>query len=327
MTGQSVIKGFRQQAELSVHLTTVDANLMAAGRYFGDAFYQVPPACDPAFLSALLDIVDRQRIQLLIPIVDHEFEKLAENRDEFSQLGCRVAISPPKTVATCKEKDRTYRFFVENGIPTPRTWLPSELPAPSEICYPVFLKPRVGASSIDTHKVCDSAEFVFFRGRMRDMICQEFVHGEEYTIDVLADFEGKVIGVVPRHRMEMRVGISYKGITVRDPELIRMAKFIAERAGIIGPANIQCFRTAQGLVFFEINPRFSGTLPLTIAAGFNSPLILARLALGEKIDRPVDEFEDGLVILRFWDEVFVKNSGKAIRNFVEPVRAKACCQD
>jgi hypothetical protein len=49
-------------------------------------------------------------------------------------------------------------------------------------------------------------------------------------------------------------------------------------------------------------------LPLTIAAGLNSPLLLAKLALGHEIG-PADKFQDELIMLRFWEEIFVSRSG------------------
>jgi carbamoyl-phosphate synthase large subunit len=323
VTCQSVIKGFRLQQEMQVHITTVDPNPMSAGRYLGDAFYGVPLASDPGFLPALLEIVRREGIQLLIPIVDYEFPKLSKHRDEFERQGCRVVISSPQTISTCNEKEQTHRFFREIGIASPKTWLPVDLPSPTTIPYPIFVKPRAGRASLGIHKICDVEEFTFWSKRVEDPLYQEFVEGDEYTIDVLCDFDGRVIGVVPRQRIEMKVGISYKGLTVRDPEMIRAGKFIAEKAGIIGPANIQCFKTQRGLVFFEINPRFSGTLPLTIAAGLNSPLLLARCAVGQKVGQ-LNDFEDRLLMLRFWDEVFVSSGGEARRADL-PIGGKTTC--
>jgi carbamoyl-phosphate synthase large subunit len=271
----------------------------------------------------LLEIVRRERIQLLVPIVDYEFPKLSEHRDEFERLGCRVVISSPHTISICNEKERTHSFFQEIGIASPRTWLPTDLPSPTTISYPIFVKPRAGRASLGIHKIRDAEEFAFWSERVEDPLYQEFVDGDEYTIDVLCDFDGRVIGVVPRQRIEMKVGISYKGLTVRDPEMINAGKFIAEKAGIIGPANIQCFKTRRGLVFFEINPRFSGTLPLTIAAGLNGPLLLAKSASGCKIETSVGNFQEGLLMLRFWDELFITPSGTARRGFVAVPETRA----
>jgi carbamoyl-phosphate synthase large subunit len=314
VTCQSIIKGFRQQQELDVCITTVDASPLSAGRYFADRFFLIPSAPDPAYLPALFEIVEREGIQLLIPILDEEFMKLAQSRDEFERRGCRVVISSPETIAICNHKDKTSQFFSANGIATPKAWRADELPEPDRIPYPILVKPRSnGRGSVGVHKICNAAEFLLWKDRVQDPLYNEFVDGEEYTIDVLCDFDGRVQAVLPRRRIEIKAGVSYKGLTVRDPEMIRVGKLIAERVGIVGPANIQCFKTDRGLVFFEINARFSGTLAFSIAAGLNSPLLLAKCALGEKLQRRIDDFEDGLMMLRYWDEIFVHNGDKPRR--------------
>ena len=43
----------------------------------------------------------------------------------------------------------------------------------------------------------------------------------------------------------------------------------------VGPINIQCRIVDGRPVIFEINPRFSGGIPLTIEAGADFPLMLA----------------------------------------------------
>ena len=45
---------------------------------------------------------------------------------------------------------------------------------------------------------------------------------------------------------------------------------------------------------FEINPRFSGGIPLTIEAGADFPKMLIQLALGERLEPMIGQFRDGL---------------------------------
>src|SRR5207237_1194981 len=88
-----------------------------------------------------------------------------------------------------------------------------------------------------------------------------------FTVDVLSDFNGKVLSIVPRERLVIRAGVSDKGITRKDAEIIAFAKEVAEKLHIIGPANIQCKWDGREVSLIEVNPRFSGGIPLTIAAG------------------------------------------------------------
>lgn len=309
-TCQSVIKGFRQQNEIDVRVTTMDMNPQSTARYFSHSFYTVPMAKDPSFLDRLLDICKKEKIGLLIPIVDYEFQKIARNINLFEELGCKVAISSPETISIFNEKDKTYKFFTENNIPTPRTYSTEELKDPQSLKYPLFMKPREGRATLDVHKINNPQELEYYSSICEDFIVQDFHDGKEFTIDALSDFEGNVIEVLPRQRIETKVGLSYKGITVKDDEMIRYGKLIMEKGKIIGHCNIQFFQTDNGLVFFEANPRYSGTLVLSLAAGFNSPLLLAKIVLGEKVKPRIGDFEDGVLMLRYWEEVFLGKDGK-----------------
>jgi carbamoyl-phosphate synthase large subunit len=194
-------------------------------------------------------------------------------------------------------------FFQKIGIATPESYLPDSLPTEPE--FPLFLKPQLmGRSSIDSYKVNDAEELRFYLKRVESPIIQKCYEGEEYTVDVLCDFDSKAINAVPRLRLETKSGVSYKGKTVRDELLIEQASQIAEKLGIIGPCNIQCFRLEDQAVFFEVNPRYSGTLALTVAAGFNSPLRLCQLAKGDTVSTKMGEFREEVLMLRYWQEIF-----------------------
>ena len=313
VTCQSFIKGLRQQDEIDAYVVTTDMNPDSAGRYFSNAFYTTPAAKDEKFISTIADIIKKEKIQLLVPIVDYEFDKVGANIDEFKKLGCITAISSPQTIAIANEKEKTFKFFKEIGIDTPTTWMPSELPNPKDIKYPIFIKPRTGRASLDVYKINNVDDLQRHLKDVDDPVLQEYVTGKEYTIDVLSDFNSRVIGIVPRQRVETKVGISYKGKTVDDPIMIEKAKLIAEKMKNVGHCNIQLFVTAEGrYCFFEINPRYAGTLTLTVAAGMNSPYLLCKMALGDKVEPIIGQYEKNLLMLRYWEEVYVRENGTVL---------------
>jgi carbamoyl-phosphate synthase large subunit len=76
-----------------------------------------------------------------------------------------------------------------------------------------------------------------------------------------------------------------------------------------GPINIQC-RVVDGVpVAFEINPRFSGGIPLTIASGADFPGLLVQLAAGLDLTPAIGVFEDDLWMTSHESAVFVPSSG------------------
>jgi carbamoyl-phosphate synthase large subunit len=69
--------------------------------------------------------------------------------------------------------------------------------------------------------------------------------------------------------------------------------------------NIQCIDTGEEIVLIEVNPKFPASLPFTVAAGVNGPLLLVKMHLGEKLEPMLGKFVAGLVMLRYWQEIFV----------------------
>jgi carbamoyl-phosphate synthase large subunit len=277
---------------------------MIAGSAFCDAFHTVPLATDPDYIPVLLEICQREQVNVLIPIVDPELLAVAENRDKFSNIGVTAVISDAETVRICNDKYATFQFFRRHDIPFPETWLASEVTDLETLPYPVFVKPRDGVSSRNAFCVDTPKELEQAKNRVPNLVIQEFLEGEEYTTDIIADFAGRVFAVVPRQRLQTKAGISYKGRTCNDKRLINWGKHIGEALNIRGPANIQCKVSGEKIAYFEVNPRFSGSLPLTIASGVNSPLWVLKLISGESAPNSLIPFKDGLTMTRYWAEVF-----------------------
>jgi len=257
------------------------------------------------YIGTLVDIINSESIDLLIPIVDIELEVIARNRDVIEK-STYLLLSSYDTVMICNDKFRTYKFFNKLQIPTLKTILVNEFSNIENLLvhlgmdFPLIAKPRKGVSSQDIYEIQNEEE-LFRIKKVKDLMIQEMGRGQEYTIDVFCNRK-KLISAVPRKRIETRAGISYKGETEKDEKLINYAKKIAEELNIKGPANIQCFKNGDEVKFFEINPRFSGSLPLTIAAGVNTPLFALKIVAGEEL-KPVEDFKI-VKMCRYWEEVF-----------------------
>jgi carbamoyl-phosphate synthase large subunit len=95
-------------------------------------------------------------------------------------------------------------------------------------------------------------------------------------------------------------------MTVADAELIEVGRSVSETIGLVGPANIQCFREPDGTHrVTDSNPRFGGAFPLPTAAGSRSPELALALALaaGERPEPRLGDFRAGLYMTRFFSEL------------------------
>jgi carbamoyl-phosphate synthase large subunit len=111
--------------------------------------------------------------------------------------------------------------------------------------------------------------------------------------------------MVPRWRLETKAGISTKGLTFSDPDVEIAAMHALKAVGLIGPANVQGFVTDDGrVVVVEINPRFSGGLPLSLHAGADLVGEYLRAILGERVRPERLVAQPGVVMRRYFEEVF-----------------------
>lgn len=300
----SVIKGLRQQDRFKIRIVGIDTNVKnrCAGAFFSDVFYNVPLAQDSRYLSEVLDICKKEKIDVIIPIIDEELLPLASNAEKFTRIGVKLMLSSASTIELCANKLKTYNFFKDNAIPTPETWTCPE----DEISPPVIFKPVAGRGSRQIHIAWDEFDLTYGLSRYKGHIIQRFVEGQEITVDVFSDYSGQPLAIVPRERLQTKAGVCYKGITIRNQIVEKICIDICRKMKIVGACNIQCIIGTDGTPYFiEVNPRFSSALPLTAAAGINLPLLTLRLARGEKISPLIGRQKEGVVMLRYWEEVFV----------------------
>lgn len=294
---------------------TTDLKSNAPASLVTDHFVQAPRIDSPDFIPFLLDLCKTQNIDLLFPLIDTELMPIAAHVQAFRDIGTTPVIADVEAIRISADKRSTADFFSNAGVMGPALLDAHRLLADDDASYPVLLKPAAGSSSIGVTKIMNRDELRFFNDYIEDPMIQEFVEGEEYTLDVLVDFSGLVRCVVPRLRIETRAGEISKGITVKNRAIMdATAKLVAQLPGAVGCITVQCFLTPSGdIKFIEINPRFGGGAPLAIEAGADYPRWLMEMHLGREPEIAFDGWQDGLTMLRYDDAIFVSADPEADR--------------
>lgn len=265
----------------------VDASDNNAARFFVDEFYKIPRCNQEGYIQALLDIAKKCEADLLIPLYEPEFLLLCEHRHEFELAGTRVLLSDREVIDICNDKTRTQNFFEREEIKAPK--LTEHAPA--------VVKPVCGMGSQGIFVVNTEEELAAAKVLSDKYIVQERIEGVEYTIDVLCDFTGHPVSIVPRVRQEVRSGEVSKSVTEHQERIIEDTRHLIKRLNsygtVIGPVTVQCFLTKdQESVFIEINPRFGGGVPLTMEAGVDYGKCLEAFLQGREPEEKYVEFSD-----------------------------------
>ena len=148
-----------------------------------------------------------------MPVTDIDQSILARGRDALSPA---LLLAPPYEVcATMADKYVAHVFFEDNGIPSPRTWLPGEVPADAR--YPLLVKIREGFGSRHIYRAETPVELTFFLEHTPvESMVQELCLGEEFSIDVFCDLDGRCLNAIPRTMLQSKGGESIKGSSLHD---------------------------------------------------------------------------------------------------------------
>lgn len=283
-----------------------DMSPLSAALFASDAYEVVPPLDSPDFIEYLEGLCKKHGISAIIPSIDKDLPFLATHAERLRGIGVKAVVSGPDTIGICDDKLLTYQFLVDNGFPTPQTWLPQVfLSSESRPELPVLIKPRRGIGGKGVYRIEDEEELRFYLKRVPDPIIQEFLPGVEYSFDTLSDFSYEPLSVVPRERLYVRDGEVFKGKTVRNMEFIELVARLARSLRLAGPAVVQGLLDESGeLRLTEVNPRFGSGALLSIAAGADYARDLIRLVRGEEVKPYLGQFRDGVYILRYYDAFY-----------------------
>lgn len=293
---QKTLSNYNQNAK--VFTTDMNPKLSSACMV-SDGYFEVPRVSDENYLSLLKDICKKNKICMIIPTIDTELEILSLAKEEFLKEGIHIIISSKEICNTFFLKSKTEEFFVKSGFKTPL-----RVKDLATCDYPVFAKFDNSSCSIGAKKVY-SREEAKEMAKDENYVFQEFIDGDEYTVDVYMDRHSNPICIVPRLRLEVRAGEISKGLCVKDEKIIHEIKALCKKLqGAHGCITIQLFKTKKDIIFIEINPRFGGGYPLSYESGANFAKFLFEEYLGNELTY-TQEWRDKTLMLRYDAEVIV----------------------
>ncbi len=284
-----------------------DVSSFSYGLYCASSQYLVPPATAPNYVSAIREIVAREKIAAILPGTQDEAAVLSAN---IGSLGsdCHLIANPAPLVELCRSKRQLQIWLDAQGIPSPR-WSDADgwRDLARQCGFPLIVKPvEDTGGSKGVAILADEAEVHDWLANVRpaSVMFQEYVGGmdSEFTVGVMISREGKIIDSIVMHRnlvgltMGTRRVIAGKpyglstgysqGYIVRNERIGAFCEDLALKLGARGPLNIQ-LRVAGGReVVFEVHPRFSGTTSIRAQVGFNeADTLIQNFVFGQQFGR------------------------------------------
>ena len=297
--GINTIKSLKM-VKYPVRIVASDSNPISAGFFMSDAHEVLPEIDSKLYITRLFEIVEKHKIEILMPSSGYDIYQYSENKEKLLKLGALPVVSDKKTMERCRDKMQTFSYLSKK-FDLPFTTLDYK----RTMRFPIIAKPRYGKGSKGIVKIDNEKELKYVQIKKDNLIFQEYLPGTEYTIDVLSDLDCEPIIAVPRIRLETKAGISTMGKIVKDENISDTCKSIAKYLKIRGPCCIQMKESKEGILkIVEVNPRLGGGTFFTTLAGANFPAMILDMVNGKKLKIPkISE----ITIVRYFEEIVVEN--------------------
>ncbi|MCJ8329329.1 MAG: ATP-grasp domain-containing protein, partial [Lentisphaeria bacterium] len=306
-------------------IIATDISDNAPALFHADKSYILPHGDRPEFFDALIQLLLKEKIDLLIPSIDPDLERLSLIRNEILAVCPKltILIPPERTISIANNKRLSSEVFKELSANVPQTIDPED----ANLNFPLFMKPVNGSASEGIAKIEDQLDLDYFYRKNPQAIFEEFIDGTEYTVDILCDFDGHAHIAIPRKRIKVRGGEVLQGMIERNDQLETLAKKLAEGCDCTGPVTLQFIKQGRDYYAMELNARMGGGLPLTIAAGADWPKWI--IAFVNKEDPAIEQatINDQLAMTRYDQSVFIDSKNTIDISSFQKVKTIICDLD
>ena len=317
------------RAGLKIHVAWCPPNAPSLRSRYVHAVHHLPgyrPA-SAAWLAGLARLLNEERFDLVVPCHDAGLLLLQTHRADLEKLP-GIYLLGAETFDICFSKARTYDLAAKLSIPVPRqrlatNWAELEAAA-DEFGFPMVLKPGASAG-LENPSARMAVRKVSRREELREelsterlkqgILAQENFPGTGVGVEALC-VGGQVLTAFQHERVHeplMGGGSSYRKSVPLDPELLDATRKLMAALGYTGVAMAEFKVNPHGhrWALTEINSRFWGSLPLSIAAGIDFPRYLYEMLLYGRTEFP-REYRIG---------VYARNWLKDLRWMAENLRA------
>ncbi len=332
-----IIKCLKKNGEREIRIIGGDMVNDPSSQYLVDRFYPIPSALYAHYAEEILGICSKEKVDILLPQMSAELPVYLKNLHQFEQIGTMVSMTRNLNINIANNKCRLFEFMKEHEIETPEFFtvhtfdefqhglfalgypykpvvvkLPESSGArgvrvidESKSKYALFAceKPTsVYVSYEDMKAILLDAEKILGKGVFPELMLMEYLPGDEYDIDLLAE-DGKVLYTAGRRNPEMLMSIAQTSVLERNERAEKIAAQLVETLKLDGNLGFDFKFDGEGKVqLLEINPRIDATISIFAAGGLNLPYLRIKQLLGEEL--PEVKVSYGTHLKRCYMEIF-----------------------
>lgn len=286
--GYTILKSLHQKGLKVWAADTSKRNICSMSKFCTGSFtYPDPFTEEDAFIQVLKDKVAELRPRVLMPTHD-ESVVIMRHRDEFS-ADLIIPYESEEKLLLLANKAESTELARKAGVPVPEVYKSID-----EVkSYPVVFKTVIGNSAKGVFFPKDREELVKLMDKHKDeeTLLEEWIGGTDYSVDCVR-WDGFCKTSV-YHALVTKTdggGTTTQREIVYMPQLEAAALKLMDAVDFHGVCGLDFRYDAENnkIAYIETNARFTGGLATPVAAGFDIPWIVYKLATEGKYTEPIN---------------------------------------
>jgi predicted ATP-grasp superfamily ATP-dependent carboligase len=251
----------------------------------GRVIYANPAREEERFIEAIVRAAREKSIDVLLPIGYYANVAFSRHRDRLARVA-RLAVPDYSAMVIASDKQRTMAYAQSLGVLTPRTYAS----AADVQSFPIVVKAATGTgavSYVNSRVQLDSMD-------LTGAVIQEYIPGSGFGFYGLFN-RGDLRALFMHRRLRefpVTGGASTAAAAYYDETLKELGLRLMMGLKWHGVAMVEMKRDQRDGQYklMEINPKFWGSLDLSIAAGVNFPYLACRMAAEGDV-KPVLDYD------------------------------------
>lgn len=286
--GYTILKSLHQKGLKVWAADTSKRNICSMSKFCTGSFtYPDPFTEEDAFIQVLKDKVAELRPRVLMPTHD-ESVVIMRHRDEFP-ADLIIPYEGEEKLLLLANKAKSTEIARKAGVPVPEVYKSID-----EVkSYPVVFKTVIGNSAKGVFFPKDREELVKLMDKHKEeeTLLEEWIGGTDYSVDCVR-WDGFCKTSV-YHALVTKTdggGTTTQREIVYMPQLEAAALKLMDAVDFHGVCGLDFRYDAENnkIAYIETNARFTGGLATPVAAGFNIPWIVYKLATEGKYTEPIN---------------------------------------
>jgi predicted ATP-grasp superfamily ATP-dependent carboligase len=309
---RSSVAVIRSLGSKGIEVTAAEETRFATGffsKYSSDhVVYPSPKKDSDEFINYLLDLLEKGQYDMIFPVADACLKPVIDNWESISKH-TKIALTPPEIFIKGYDKGETLKIAIKEDIPCPETFFIDDFEELSVIQdnleYPLVIKPRISSGSRGV-KICNTWDELAFNFKKLNsiydkLLIQEYIPFDgELGVYTLFNRDSQPRNLTVQKRIRsypVSGGPSTLRKTIKNDiskQAIETSFKLLRHMGWVGVGMVEFRIDARdgSLKLMEVNPRFWGSLQLSILAGADFPYRLYQMIMQGDVEEDLNYKEN-----------------------------------